>query len=109
MEELLIDIDQGTYKIVSEYNIRYVLNQKGDVLRQDGSVYQSNTLLPSAYLIIDLVKEGENVVGYTLIGGGYGHGVGMSQNGAKAMGLREMDCRQILGFYFGDCQVKNIY
>ena len=109
MEELLIDTDQGTYKIVSEYNIRYVLNQKGDVLRQDGSVYQSNTLLPSAYLIIDLVKEGENVVGYTLIGGGYGHGVGMSQNGAKAMGLREMDCRQILGFYFGDCQVKNIY
>ncbi len=109
MEELLIETDQGTYKVISEYNIRYVLNQKGEVIRQDGSSHQSSTLLPSAYMIIDVVKKGECVVGYTLIGGGYGHGVGMSQNGAKAMGLMEMDCQQILGFYFVDCQVKNIY
>ena len=109
MEELLIETDQGTYKVISEYSIRYVLNQRGEVIRQDGSSHQSSTLLPSAYMIIDVVKKGECVVGYTLIGGGYGHGVGMSQNGAKAMGLMEMDCQQILGFYFVDCQVKNIY
>ena len=32
-----------------------------------------------------------------------------TENGAKAMGLMEMDCQHILGFYFVDCQVKNIY
>lgn len=109
MDELLIETDKGVYKVVSEYNIRYVLNQKGDVVRQDGSTSQSSTLLPSAYMIIDVVKSGENVVGYTLSGGGYGHGVGMSQNGARAMGIVDMGWEEILGFYFGNCQVKNVY
>lgn len=109
VDELLLDTDQGTYKVVSEYNIRYILNQKNEVIRQDGSVYESSTLLPSAYIIIDSVKSGESVVGYTIIGGGYGHGVGMSQNGAKAMGLMNSDCEEILSFYFGDCRMENIY
>lgn len=109
MDELLLDTDRGTYKIVSEYNIRYILNQKGQVIRQDGSGYESSSLLPSAYIVIDTVKSGENVVGYTIFGGGYGHGVGMSQNGAKAMGLLEADCEEILSFYFGDCRTENIY
>ena len=109
MDELLVDTDQGTYKVVSEYNIRYILNQENEVMRQDGSVYKSSTLLPSAYISIDTVKSGENVVGYTIFGGGYGHGVGMSQNGAKAMGLMNSDCEEIITFYFGDCRMENIY
>lgn len=109
MDELLIETDKGTYKIVSEYNIRYILNQGGAVTRQDGSSYESNTLLPSAYLIIDIVKPEESVVGYTISGGGYGHGVGMSQNGARAMGMEEMNCESILSFYFKDCQLDKIY
>ena len=109
MDELLIETDKGTYKIVSEYNIRYVLNQGGEVIRQDGSSYESNTLLPSAYLTIDVVKAKESVVGYTISGGGYGHGVGMSQNGARAMGMEEMDCESILSFYFQDCRLDKIY
>lgn len=109
MDELLLDTDQGAYKVVSEYNIRYVLNQKTEVIRQDGSVYESSTLLPSAYMIIDTVKSGENVIGYTIFGGGYGHGVGLSQNGAKAMGLLAADCEEIITFYFGDCRMENIY
>ena len=109
MDELLLDTDQGTYKVVSEYNIRYILNQENEVIRQDGSVYKSSTLLPSAYISIDTIKSGENVIGYTIFGGGYGHGVGMSQNGAKAMGLMNSDCEEIITFYFGDCRMENIY
>jgi len=109
IDELLLETDQGTYKIISEYNIRYILNQGGDVIRQDGSSYQSNTLLPSAYMIINVVKSEQNVVGYTIFGGGYGHGVGMSQNGARAMGLAGMNCEEILAFYFANCRVENVY
>ncbi|MCM1127495.1 MAG: SpoIID/LytB domain-containing protein [Lachnospiraceae bacterium] len=109
MDELLIDTDQGAYKVISEYNIRYILNQQNQVIRQDGSVYESSTLLPSAYFVIDTVKSKENVIGYTVTGGGYGHGVGMSQNGAKAMGLMDLDWEEILTFYFGDCRIENIY
>lgn len=109
MDELLIETDKGTYKVISEYNIRYVLNQGGDVIRQDGSTYAGNSLLPSAYLIIDVVKEDKNVVGYTIIGGGYGHGVGMSQNGARAMGLANADCESILFFYFQGSRIDKLY
>lgn len=109
MDELLIETDKGIYKVISEYNIRYVLNQGGEVIRQDGTPYESVALLPSAYLIIDVEKEGKNVIGYSIIGGGYGHGVGMSQNGARAMGMENMDCGDILAFYFRDCQMNKIY
>lgn len=109
MDELLIKTDQGTYKIISEYNIRYILNQGGAVIRQDGSSYESSQLLPSAYFIIDIVKEGKSVIGYTIIGGGYGHGVGMSQNGARAMGEQEKNFEEILAFYYRGCQLNRVY
>ncbi|MBD5547304.1 MAG: SpoIID/LytB domain-containing protein [Lachnospiraceae bacterium] len=109
LEELLIETDKGIYKVLSEYNIRYILNQNGQVIRQDGSVSEGFSLLPSAYLIIDVVKSGKDMVGYTIIGGGYGHGVGMSQNGAKTMGLENMDCESILSFFFKDCRIDKIY
>ena len=79
------------------------------MIRQDDSPYAGNLLLPSAYLIIDVVKKDKNVVGYTIIGGGYGHGVGMSQNGARAMGLSHADCESILSFYFQGSQLDKLY
>ena len=109
IDELLLYTDRGIYKIISEYNIRYVLNQGGPVVRQDGSTYESSLLLPSAYFTIDTVKSGKNVIGYTIIGGGYGHGVGMSQNGARAMGLAGMFWEEILTFYFAECHLENAY
>lgn len=109
MDELLIETDTGTFKILSEYNIRYILNQGGAVVRQDGSVQEGFSLLPSAYMIIDIEKTGKDMIGYTIIGGGYGHGVGMSQNGARAMGIRGMNCKEILSFYFKDCRLYKIY
>ena len=109
MDELLLTTDRGIYKIISEYNIRYILNQGGEATGWEGDSYACTTLLPSAYFAIDVVKSGENVIGYTLIGGGYGHGVGMSQNGAKAMGEDGMSFEEILSFYFRDCQLDKIY
>lgn len=109
MDELFIVTDRGKYKIISEYNIRYILNQGGEAEGQDGTVFACTALLPSAYFAIDVVKEGEIVIGYTLIGGGYGHGVGMSQNGARAMGTDGMEYGSILSFYFEGCRLDKIY
>ncbi len=109
MDELLIETDRGIYKVVSEYNIRYVLNQDCEVLRQDGSPYSGSLLLPSAYIVIGLKKTEDVVTGYEIKGGGYGHGAGMSQNGAKAMALSEMSAEEILSFFFKGCQVEHVY
>lgn len=48
------------------------------------------------------------MIGYTLIGGGYGHGAGMSQNGAKALGEEGVLYRAILAFFFPGCELENI-
>lgn len=105
-EELLVRTDTATYKVLSEYNIRYVLcDAKSEVVKQDGSKAVPSTLLPSGFFIIEAGKKDGNMVGYTLIGGGYGHGVGMSQNGAKTLGEEGSSYDQILEFFFPGCEL----
>lgn len=109
-EELVIEAKNGTYKVISEHNIRYVLNDgTSKVNRQDGSQIASPTLLPSGFFVIDTSKEQGNVVAYTLAGGGFGHGVGMSQNGARQMALSGFTAGDILLFFFENCNVNNIF
>lgn len=109
MDELLIETEEGSYKVISEYNIRYVLSQGGSVVRQDRSEAEAGQLLPSAYLVIDTVKKDENVIGYTIFGGGYGHGVGLSQNGARAMGNAGMKYEEMAAFFYPGCEIEKRY
>lgn len=109
-QELIIEAEKATYKVLSEYNIRYVLcDTKSAARKQDGSRTVPGTLLPSGFFVIDADyqagKDGENVVGYTLTGGGFGHGVGMSQNGAKALGEQGAGYGQILLRFYPGCEV----
>lgn len=107
-DELLIVTDTGTFKILAEYNIRSVLcDRSSEVIKQDGSTTVPKTLLPSGFFVIETSKKKESVVGYTLIGGGYGHGVGMSQNGAKALGREGASYRHILEFFFPGCELES--
>ena len=107
-EELFIKTDQSTIKVISEYNIRYVLcDGLSSVVRQDNSSTVPGTLLPSGFFVLDVGKKGDNVVGYTLTGGGYGHGVGMSQNGAKALGKQNVSYEQILALFYPGCTLAD--
>jgi stage II sporulation protein D len=109
-EELLLETDKHTFKILTGHNIRYVLNDgETKVHRQDGSQAASPNLLPSAFFLVDTVKEKDYVTGYTLTGGGFGHGVGMSQNGAKNMSLSGYSAKDILEFFYENCTVSQIY
>lgn len=109
-DEMIIETENATYKVISEHNIRYVLNNgETKVQRQDGSEVNSPSLLPSAFFVLATAKEKEKVVGYTLAGGGFGHGVGMSQNAAKHMANAGYTAGDILLFFYDKCEVKNIY
>lgn len=44
--------------------------------------------------------------GYVFVGGGFGHGVGMSQTGAYNLGDLGWSSTQILGFYYPNAQVQ---
>lgn len=109
-DELVIQAEHGTIKVISEHNIRCVLNDgKSKVLRQDGKKVASTSLLPSAFFVISTSKEEGNVVGYSLSGGGFGHGVGMSQNGAKEMAKSGWNAGDILQYFYENCVIKCIY
>lgn len=109
-DELVIEAEHGTYKVISEHNIRYVLNDgESPVLRQDGKKVVNTSLLPSGFFIISTGKEDGSVVGYSLSGGGFGHGVGMSQNGAKEMAKQGWTAGDILLYFYEDCVMKCIY
>lgn len=106
---LVISTDQGELQVEGEYEIRYVLNQEGEVIRQDDSAYILSTILPSAYFVMDLQKGKKGITGYTLSGGGFGHGVGMSQNAAKAMAQCGRTYEEILAMFYWNCQLAKKY
>ena len=87
-------------KVFSEYNIRKVIGLGvTNITYQDGSESTGGTILPCA--AVSLVKEADNV--YTLYGGGYGHGLGMSQNGANGLAKTGMSYQDILHFFYKRC------
>ncbi|MCD8326286.1 MAG: SpoIID/LytB domain-containing protein [Lachnospiraceae bacterium] len=106
VESILISGSENSYLVKKEYNVRYVLCSS-DVLitRQDGVEAEGNTLLPSGFFYILTTNLGKNGLSYTLYGGGYGHGVGMSQNGADAMARAGLESEEILSFYFPDTRL----
>lgn len=107
---LCIETEDTTYQILTENAIRSVLCD-GDtkVVNGDGKKVSFPNLLPSAFFAISTSKEGENVVGYKVIGGGYGHGIGMSQNGASQMAKSGYSAVQILQHFFEGTQIKQVY
>lgn len=111
MDELLIEGAEGYVKVVGEHAIRSVLaNEKTTLTRQNGSESTVSSLLPSAFGVIDVQVDGETnaVTAYAVTGGGYGHGIGMSQNGAKYMALEGMTCGDILQFFYEGVTIQNI-
>lgn len=109
-EELEIEGEEAAVLIKTEYNIRSVLcDGNTQVLRQDGSMANASSMVPSAFFTIETLKEDGFVVGYNLSGGGFGHGVGMSQNGAGNMAAAGMDAEEILNFFYRECRIEDIY
>lgn len=99
-----ISCEKGILYVWGEYNIRYVLAQGGKVNLQNDTTYQAKELMPSAFISLQSIcNEKGNMVGYIVVGGGFGHGVGLSQNGAKHMALAGNDYGEILEQYYQGC------
>ncbi len=70
------------------------------MIKADDTETYCKTLLPSGFFYLDTVHFGQNVISYNIYGGGYGHGVGLSQNGANQMAKLGMNCQEILLKFF---------
>lgn len=108
-ESLVIKGEKKTVTVLSQYNIRAVLCAGGvTAVRQDGSKVELKMLLPSAFFEIETIKDGENMIGYKLYGGGYGHGAGMSQNAARHMAEKGYTSADILLYFYKNCKIENV-
>lgn len=106
-DEMLIITEKNVYKVITELNIRYILNDgKTKVLRQDETEVVMPSLLPSAFILLENEYEDGEVTGYHITGGGFGHGAGMSQNAAKVMAQEGMRAEEILTFFFAGCMLE---
>ena len=93
----------GEEQLEGEYSIReYLAQASPEYIVQDGSTRSDMALLPSAFFVMKPYYEGEQITAYDLFGGGYGHGIGLSQNGAKCMAQDGYTCEEILMAYYGD-------
>lgn len=100
--EIKVKGDKGTVIIATENKIRTVLGGKGyQIKRNDGTVVESGKLLPSAFFTI---KKADNK--FLIEGGGYGHGVGLSQNGANEMAKAGADYKEILELFYHDIEIR---
>ena len=100
---------KATEKIEGEYQIRQFLALADPVITlQDGSTREGWQLLPSAFFYLQPVSEEGILTGYEVYGGGYGHGEGMSQNGAQAMAKNGKTYEQILQFFFTGIEIQSL-
>ncbi len=115
--ELLLVGSEATVKVLTEYNIRFILKPSKylsdgkDIIlnRKDGSKLSNYSLLPSAFFTLDKnLDDSGNLVSITFYGGGNGHGAGMSQNGVKAMSDMGYNYEQILLHYYKGTEIKSI-
>ncbi len=99
-----------TVRVYKEYNIRTVLSPEGIAIRRgSGDDVTNMAMLPSGFFVLEQVTENNLLSAYTIVGGGYGHGVGMSQNGANYMAKSGKDCATILSFFYNGVEITNIY
>jgi len=110
VSQLLIEGSKNTIKVCSEYNIRMLLAPLYDTItRKDDTKVKNLSLLPSAFIAIDRHKKGEKLSSITLVGGGFGHGVGMSQNGVKGLTDAGKDYKEIVNYFYEGTKLGFIY
>ncbi len=108
--ELLIIGTKNTILVKYQMNIRTLLAPVStNLYLAEDSVIEGFSLMPSAYFYFEPVLANGTVTGFTFYGGGYGHGVGMSQNGVKALMTAGYTYEEILKHYYTGIELGFIY
>lgn len=103
---IMIETEHFRVSVMSQYAIRQALGCAQDIVtKNDGSSYIMGDILPSAYFYIEKIYDnngetGDNLKQIIIHGAGFGHGCGMSQNGAKNLADGGLTAAQILAYYY---------
>lgn len=101
VHKVLVTGENGKLEIVYEHAIRVALNGKGQTIkRTHGKETTGGNMLPSGFFVIDRVETDGKLTGFRFRGGGFGHGAGMSQNGANHMAENGKSYEEILDLFY---------
>ena len=110
---LAVKGEKGTAVVKTEYVIRSLFgsNEKIslEITRNDESIVSKQKLLPSAFFMIKPQMENGELISISLMGGGYGHGVGLSQDGANGMAKEGDDYTKILAHFYPSTELVNFW
>ena len=102
---LKIQYEKGEKTFYEENEIRNILGHMlQNVVLSNGKERTDLTLIPSACFYIASFEDGH----YILKGGGFGHGIGLSQYGASAMASQGMTYEDIMKFYYSGIELMKI-
>lgn len=107
VKKVRLEGSDGVMTINGEGQVRAKFgNPYMTITRNDGSLMKDFESLPSAYIAIEnMGVDDNNITTFHIYGGGYGHGVGMSQNGAQAMAKEGKNYEDILKFFYHGAEV----
>ena len=114
--ELRLTFAEGTATVKTENAIRKALSPTKRTLgepiylqRKDGESVTGVALLPSGFFAVKEMKNAEGrLTGVALYGGGNGHGVGLSQYGAKYLAEQGKTAAEIIACYFPGTKVEKV-
>ncbi len=110
VSEMILTGSKNTVKVRTEYNIRALLAPTYDeVERLDKSKVENLSMLPSAFFRVDKKEKNGKLDSVKLTGGGYGHGVGMSQNAVKALVDSGKGYEDIIAYFYQGTTLGSIY
>ncbi|MDO5348299.1 MAG: SpoIID/LytB domain-containing protein [Lachnospiraceae bacterium] len=106
---VVTDVNGNTKTCSSQMEIRRALGSADlEIERKDGKTISGMSLLPSAFIAIQEVgtaRDGSKL--FQIWGGGFGHGAGMSQNGAQGMAKEGKSYQDILNFFYEGTEIRD--
>lgn len=114
--ELTLTFEKGTATVQTENAIRKVLSPTKRTIgepiylqRNSGGSVTGQKMLPSGFFAVKEMRNAEGTLtGVALYGGGNGHGVGMSQYGAKYLAEQGKTAAEIIAVYFPGTSVERV-
>lgn len=106
-KEVLVEGSEGSVTIKGQSDIRAKLGNPALVInKKDGKTMEGSATLPSAFIAIEKAVKEDGGISFKVYGGGFGHGVGMSQNGAQGMAKEGKSYVQILEFFYEGAELR---
>lgn len=111
--DLYIEGSKGRFVVTKENRVRRVLSHSKESLKglpapyfinKNGkSFHNASTLMPSGFFAVEKTSRG-----FSIYGGGFGHGIGLPQYAARDLARNGFDYEDILKRYYHNSSIKSM-